>query len=133
MTAHHRPLRRRRWTSAAHEPHTAADHLAHGYAITIHRSQGATYDTTHYIEDGGGRELAYVGMSRARHHATIYRQADNLEQAIDDLTTAWTIERRQEWVIDRTQPAIEQSTPGPQRQAPVVQRSIPADDFGLGL
>ena len=88
--------------------------MAHGYAITVHRSQGATVDTAHRFEDGGGRELAYVALSRARHHSTIYRQADNLEQAIEDLTTAWTIERRQQWVIDRTtptrQPEVARST-----------------------
>ncbi len=37
--------------------------MSHGYAITVHRSQGATVDTAHRLEDGGGRELAYVSMS----------------------------------------------------------------------
>ena len=44
---------------------TGPDRLAHGYATTIHRSQGATFDTAHLFADGGGRELGYVGMSRA--------------------------------------------------------------------
>ena len=43
-----------------------ADRLALGYATTVHRSQGATFDTAHLFADGGGRELGYVGMSRAR-------------------------------------------------------------------
>jgi ATP-dependent exoDNAse (exonuclease V) alpha subunit len=33
------------------------DQLALGYATTVHRSQGATFDTTHLYADGGGREL----------------------------------------------------------------------------
>ena len=41
-----------------------AARLAHGYATTVHRSQGSTCDTAHVYEDGGGRELAYVAMSR---------------------------------------------------------------------
>ncbi len=83
---------------------TADDRLAHGYAITVHRSQGATFDTIHDLEDGGGRELAYVGLSRARLRANVYVEADDLAQAVDDLSYGWSIERRQEWVIDRATP-----------------------------
>jgi ATP-dependent exoDNAse (exonuclease V) alpha subunit len=80
---------------------TASNRMAYGYAITVHRAQGATVDTTHYLEDGGGRELAYVALSRARHRSAVYTHADDLDTAIDDLSVAWAIERRQEWVIDR--------------------------------
>lgn len=83
---------------------TASNRLAHGYAITVHRAQGSTVDTTHYLEDGGGRELAYVALSRARHRSTVYTHADDLDTAIDDLTTTWTTERRQQWITDRTTP-----------------------------
>ena len=37
--------------------------LSHAYATTAHRSQGSTVDVTYALEDGGGRELAYVAMS----------------------------------------------------------------------
>jgi hypothetical protein len=48
-------------------PHDVGpDHLALGYATTVHRSQGATFDTAHLPADGGGRELGYVGMSAHR-------------------------------------------------------------------
>jgi len=43
-----------------------ADRLGYGYAITGHRAQGATVEVAHVLDDGGGRELAYVAMSRAR-------------------------------------------------------------------
>ena len=49
-----------------------AAQLAHGYATTVHRSQGATHDLAHVYEDGGGRELAYVAMSRARDETHVY-------------------------------------------------------------
>ncbi len=107
--------------------------LDHGYAVTVHRSQGATLARTHYIEEGGGRELAYVGMSRAREKAMVYRVADSLDQALEDLTSVWALERRQEWVIDRTRPDVEPPMRAPQREAPVVESPSVADDFGLGL
>ena len=44
-----------------------ADRLDYGYATTVHRAQGSTVDSAHRFDDGGGRELAYVAMSRARH------------------------------------------------------------------
>ncbi len=80
-------------------PFTSSQRLAHAYAVTVHRSQGATVDTAHYLEEGGGRELAYVGLSRARRRSTAYAVADDLDQAVEDFTQAWSIERRQEWVI----------------------------------
>ena len=39
---------------------------ATAYATTVHRSQGSTVARAHLFADGGGRELAYVAMSRAR-------------------------------------------------------------------
>ncbi len=86
---------------------TGRDHLAHGYAVTVHRSQGATVDTSHRLEDGGGRELAYVSMSRARHHSTVYVIADDTVQAADDLKRDWLVERRQRWAIDTGTPVTD--------------------------
>lgn len=60
-----------------------SDRLAHGYATTVHRSQGATVDTTHLLADGGGRELGYVAMSRARQASHIHAVADNPGQAVE--------------------------------------------------
>ena len=86
---------------------TAADRLDHGYAVTVHRSQGATVDTAHRFEDGGGRELAYVGMSRARGSSKVYVVADDREQALEDLCRDWSTERRQLWAIDSGTPSRE--------------------------
>jgi ATP-dependent exoDNAse (exonuclease V) alpha subunit len=62
------------------------DQLALGYATTVHRSQGATFDAAHLFADGGGRELGYVAMSRARDTAHVHAVADNVCQAVEDLT-----------------------------------------------
>lgn len=80
------------------------ERLDYGYAITVHRSQGGTVDTGHRLADGGGRELAYVSMSRARDRSTVYVVADDLDQACSDLTHDWTVERRQRWAIDTGTP-----------------------------
>jgi hypothetical protein len=79
------------------------DRLAHGYAVTVHRSQGATHDTAHVLEDGGGCELAYVKMSRTRD----LRRADDLDQVESDLRREWGSERRQCWAIDTGTPITE--------------------------
>jgi len=82
-----------------------ADHLTHGYAVTVHRSQGSTVERTHALEDDGGRELAYVKMSRARQASTVYVVADSAEQAVDDLGRSWSQSRRIGWAIDRGTPS----------------------------
>ena len=83
------------------------DRLGHGYAVTVHRSQGATHDTAHVLEDGGGRELAYVKMSRARDRTTVYAVADDLDQVESDLPREWGRERRQRWAIDTGTPVTD--------------------------
>ena len=81
------------------------DHLDYGYALTVHREQGATADRTHYLAEGGGRELAYVAMSRARGPSIIHAVADHLDQAIEDITHDWSVDRNQQW-ITRTATAV---------------------------
>ena len=83
---------------------TGKDRMNHGYAITVHRSQGSTVDTAHRLEDGGGRELAYVSMSRARERSTVWIVADDVDQAVEDLRRDWPQERRQRWAIDSGTP-----------------------------
>ena len=82
-----------------------SDHLDHAYALTVHRVQGATVDTAHVFADGGGRELAYVAMSRARARTHVYVTADDHEQASEDLVAEWSLDRRQRWTIDVDRPA----------------------------
>jgi hypothetical protein len=82
-----------------------ADRLDYGYARTVHRSQGDTVDVSHRYLDGGGRELAYVSMSRARHEAFAYVVADDIDQAKGDMAQDWSHDRRQRWAIDTGTPA----------------------------
>jgi hypothetical protein len=82
-----------------------ADHLGYGYAITAHRVQGTTVEVAHVLDDGGGRELAYVAMSRARSASHVYATAPDLAQAAQRLTWAWDDERRQQWATDQARAA----------------------------
>lgn len=88
-----------------------ASRLAHSYAITVHRSQGATVERAHVLEDGGGRELAYVKMSRAKEHTTVYDVADSVEQAVEDLGKSWAHSRRIGWAIEWGVPANDAPAP----------------------
>ena len=74
-----------------------ADKLAHAYSVTAHRSQGQTVDATYALEDGGGRELAYVAMSRARGESHVHVVAPDIRHAARRLAWAWGQERRQHW------------------------------------
>jgi len=106
-------------------PDLAPDRLAHGYAITVHRSQGATFDTAHVLAGGGDRHLAYVSLSRARADTHLWCTADSIAQAIDDLHHDWTSDRRQRWAIDSGTPVsgcppgvrVHAEPPGPVRLA----------------
>ncbi|MDP9070080.1 MAG: AAA family ATPase [Actinomycetota bacterium] len=82
-----------------------ADRLDHAYAVTVHRMQGATVDRAHVFADGGGRELAYVAMSRARDTTHLYLAADDRDQAVEDLTAEWSVDGRQRWTLDIDRPA----------------------------
>ena len=88
-------------------PEIAADRLSLGYAVTVHRSQGSTVERAHALEDGGGRELAYVKMSRAKERSTVYVVADSLSQAKEDLCREWGTDRRLRWVIDAGTPVTD--------------------------
>ena len=102
-------------------PEIGADRLSLGYAVTVHRSQGSTVERAHALEDGGGRELAYVKMSRARECSTVYVVADSLGQAKEDLRREWETDRRLGWVIDTAEPVTD---PLSAETSPSVARSM---------
>lgn len=58
----------------------AAGHLAHGYATTIHKAQGATVDTgLLLVDDQSYREAAYTGLSRGRIANRVYVISDDAD------------------------------------------------------
>jgi conjugative relaxase-like TrwC/TraI family protein len=57
-----------------------AGHLDHGYASTIHKAQGATYDRAFVLAtESLTRESGYVAMSRARHSSELFVTAGVFE------------------------------------------------------
>jgi len=98
----------------------SAERLGYGYATTVHRSQGATVARAHLFADGGGRELAYVAMSRARESTHIWAVADDIAQAVEDLRRDGTIRRSPTWAIDTGQPI---QTEQPEEAAPLSVES----------
>jgi conjugative relaxase-like TrwC/TraI family protein len=102
-----------------------AEHLDHGYAMTVHRQQGATCDRTHYLADGGGRELAYVAMSRARQHSIVHAVADDIDQAIDDIVYDWSRDRSQPWVTQTATVGEDPATrPAPRSENPKIAKAL---------
>jgi hypothetical protein len=81
-----------------------ADRLGYGYATTVHRRQGSTTGRAHLFADGGGRELAYVAMSRARESTQVWTVADDLPQGVDDLRRDWSTTRTPAWALDTALP-----------------------------
>lgn len=57
------------------------DRLDHGYAVTIHKSQGATVDRTYVVVSSNmDRESAYVAMTRHRQNACVYASKPDFEK-----------------------------------------------------
>lgn len=55
------------------------NHIDHGYALTVHKAQGATVDRAHVVAgEMTGREWSYVATTRAREETRIYTTADQL-------------------------------------------------------
>ena len=57
--------------------------LAHGYAVTAHRSQGKTVDSVILSGDGMQKKLFYVAASRGRHNVTVITSdKERLQQTV---------------------------------------------------
>lgn len=65
----------------------AYDAIEHGYALTVHKSQGITVDKTYVLVGGSmqDREATYVEMSRMRHECQIFFTKAQIEEAADRL------------------------------------------------
>jgi hypothetical protein len=77
------------------------DRVGYGYAITAHRAQGATVERAHVLADGGGRELAYVAMSRARGETHVHVVSADPATVVERLGWEWAQQRRQPWTLER--------------------------------
>lgn len=102
---------------------TSAERLGYAYATTVHRSQGSTTARAHLFADGGGRELAYVAMSRAKEGTDAWVVADDLQQAAEDLRRDWSARRTPTWAIDAGLPSPSGARPGAVTALPIADKA----------
>ncbi|WP_419320591.1 Ti-type conjugative transfer relaxase TraA [Caulobacter sp. ErkDOM-E] len=78
----------------------AYNHLDHGYAVTLHKSQGMTVDRAHLLAtDGLDRHAAYVGLSRHRQAVTMHYGADDFRSR-DELVRTLGRDRSKDTTLD---------------------------------
>jgi ATP-dependent exoDNAse (exonuclease V) alpha subunit len=66
------------------DAHYVAEHVQLGYAVTVHRAQGATVDSCHVVVSPGmTREAFYVAMTRGRHASTTYVVTEHADSDIE--------------------------------------------------
>jgi Ti-type conjugative transfer relaxase TraA len=59
------------------------NHLDHGYALTVHKSQGTTVDRAHVVAgEMTGREWTYVAATRAREETRVYTTKEALGREV---------------------------------------------------
>lgn len=91
-------------------PYLADSHLDHGYAMTVHKAQGATCDHVYVVGPAGlYREAAYVAMSRARHGARLYATVAQYDELVErDHSTGTPVDEdrtAEQTLIDRLTPS----------------------------
>jgi Ti-type conjugative transfer relaxase TraA len=80
--------------------------IDHGYASTIHKSQGVTVDHGHLLaSDGLDRHAAYVGMSRHRETLAVHYGADDFKDR-DQLARTLGRERAKDTTLDYGEPRV---------------------------
>jgi Ti-type conjugative transfer relaxase TraA len=75
-------------------------HIDHGYAATIHKSQGVTVDQAHLLATGGlDRHATYVGMSRHREALAVHYGSEDFKDR-DQLARTLSRERPKDTSLD---------------------------------
>jgi Ti-type conjugative transfer relaxase TraA len=67
------------------------NHIDHGYAATVHKSQGATVNAAYFLATSlADKELSYVAMSRHRDTCQVFTSKSSLENQLDRASAAPT-------------------------------------------
>jgi hypothetical protein len=79
-----------------------AGHLAHAYASTVHKAQGATVDRAFLLgSDQLYREAGYVGLSRGRLSNELFAVAAEVGDGVEDLVRPLSTSRAQSLALDQ--------------------------------
>ena len=113
----------------------AAGHLTHGYAMTIHKAQGATAERAMLLADDTiTREHAYTGMSRGVHRNDLYLVLD--DPRVDERHVAETVTDLDQAIragIRRSGAKTMAIEDVPEPLLPERQLRPPEPDLGIGL
>lgn len=90
--------------NGAARPLVVVDHstycsIDHGYAVTIHKAQGATVDRAYVLPVGLDRALSYVALSRHRDELMLYATRDTTKD-LDALTESMSVWRFKQSSLD---------------------------------
>jgi len=112
----------------------ASQHLALGYASTVHAAQGATADTCHTVATGAeDRQLLYVAMTRGRtgNHLYLATAGDGDEHSVltpDALLPPTAVDLLTR-IIDRDGAQVSATTAQTQLADPAVRLGAAADRY----
>ena len=102
-------------------------HLDHGYAATVHKSQGVTVDRVHVLATPGlDRHAAYVALSRHRDSVDLHYGRDDFTDQ-GKLVRALSRERGKDMASDYARASE------PQRAAPAAPKRNPFADLKLRM
>jgi Ti-type conjugative transfer relaxase TraA len=97
-------------------------HLDHGYAATVHKSQGVTVDRAHVLAGAGmDRHMAYVALTRHRESVELHWSAEAMGSR-EGLARALSRERAKDTTLDYAGPGREGSDDGARHAAAFAER-----------
>lgn len=104
-------------------PYLEEGHLAHAYASTVHKAQGATVDRAFLLgSDQLYREAGYVGMSRARLSNQLFVVAADMAEARESLDESLRTSRAQRTALSQLGPADDRARSLPTGASEVAAR-----------
>ncbi len=96
-------------------------HLDHGYAATVHKTQGVTVDRAHVLATAGmDRHMAYVALTRHRDGVALHWSADELGSR-EGLTRTLGRERLKDTSLDYGDSRDAMAAAGPEDAAATTQ------------
>ena len=119
-----------------------SEHVELGYALTVHRAQGATVDTAHALIDSrADRAGAYVGLSRGREQNNLYvrlNEGEKLDEVLE--TVAARHDGEAQLSVHESVDAIRAQQQSPaaavaeyEEHAELAQRAVIADLMTQGM